>query len=106
MAKLKTIPGHRWHPTEKYWTTPHTDVALTHLFTLFIGEPVEVEPSLRPVRVLANRKPPHEPEILQAVATMPKLLDQVRRAICIRRYSYRTEEAYAWECCFTVRGFA
>ncbi len=50
VAKLRTIPGRRWPPKEKYWTVPHTDGTIAHLLALFAGEPVAVEPSLRPVR--------------------------------------------------------
>jgi hypothetical protein len=66
VAKIKTIPGRRWHPNEQYWTVPHTDGALAHLFALFAGEPVAVEPSLRPVRAPAKREPPPDPESLHA----------------------------------------
>lgn len=66
----------------------------THLLTLFVGEPVEIEPSLRAVGVPANTESLPEPATRQAVAATPQLLDQVRQAIRTRHYSYRTEEAY------------
>lgn len=56
---------------------------LAHLLAFFEGEPVEVEPSLRPVRAPDTREPPH-----------PKLLDQARQVMHTRHYSYRTEKAY------------
>ncbi len=97
MSKIKTVAGRRWHPEEKYWTVPHTEGAIAHLLSLFAGEPVEVEPSLRPVVVLDNREPPPEPEISEAVALPPRLLDQARLAIRARHYSPSTEQAYvAW----------
>jgi hypothetical protein len=65
VARLKTIAGHRWHPAGQYWTVPHTDRALTHLLTLFAGEPVKVEPPLRYSRVLERRDLAHESEITQ-----------------------------------------
>ena len=94
VAKIKTVVGRRWHRKEKYWTVPHTDRALAHLLALFAGEPVTVDPSLRPVRTPDHQGPPPEPAIRQAVAPHPKLLDQVREAIRTRHYSYRTEKAY------------
>lgn len=48
VAKIKTVAGRRWHPKEKCWTLPHTNGALAHLLALFAGEPIEVDPSLRP----------------------------------------------------------
>ena len=94
VAKIKTVVGRRWHQGEKYWTVPDTDGTLRQLSALFAGEPVEVDPSLRPTNTLANRQPSHEPASDHAVATNLKLLDQVRQAIRTRHYSYRTEEAY------------
>ena len=78
VAKIKTVVGHRWHHEEKYWTVPRTDGALAHLLSLLAGEPVGVDPSLRPPSVLDDRKPPHEPETLQGAAPAPRLLDRVR----------------------------
>jgi len=89
VAKIKTVVGRRWHPKEKYWTVPHTNGVLAHLLALFAGEPVEVEPSLRPVTAPDNREPP--PEL---VAPNRKLLDQMRQAMRTRHYSYRTEKTY------------
>ena len=94
VGKIKTVIGRRWHPKEKHWTVPQAKGTLAHLLALFAGEPVEVEPSLRPANTLADRQPSHEPASDHAVATNLKLLDQVRQAIRTRHYSYRTEEAY------------
>lgn len=94
VAKIQTVAGRRWYPKEKYWTVPHTDETLRHLLALFAGEPVAVDPSLRPVMTPDHRRSPPEPAILQATAPDPKLLDQVRQAIRTRHYSVKTEEAY------------
>jgi hypothetical protein len=51
VAKIKTIDGRRWHQGERYWTVPRTEGTLAHLLTLFAGEPVEMDPSLRSVKV-------------------------------------------------------
>ena len=70
---------------------------IAQLLALFAGEPVDVEPSLRPVSVMDNREALPEPEIPEAVAPTPGLLDRVRQAIRVRHYSDRTEQAYmAW----------
>jgi integron integrase len=90
VAKIKTFAGRRWDQEKKYWTVPHTDKTITRLLTLFAGERVQVDPSLRPVRTPDHQTPPPEPEMRQE----PKLLDQVRQAIRTRHYSYRTEKAY------------
>ena len=48
VATIKRVKGCRWHPEGRYWTVPRTDEAVSHLLTLFAGEPVELDPSLRP----------------------------------------------------------
>jgi len=100
VATIKTVSGHRWHPTEKCWTVPHTDGMLVHLLALFAKEPVEVDPSLRAVKTPDNWEPMYSPELLQTgendlkVRPNLKLLDHVRQAIQMRHYSYSTEKTY------------
>ncbi|MBI3989885.1 MAG: integron integrase [candidate division NC10 bacterium] len=89
--------GRRWHPKEKSWTVPHTDGTLAHLLALFAQEPVEVEPSFRPVKAPDHRKSPPEPELLPD----PKLLDRLCEALRSRHYSRQTEQAY----CHWVKRF-
>jgi integron integrase len=94
LAKIKTIAGRRWHPKVKHWTVPQADGAIEHLLALFAGELIEVEPSLRPANTSGTRQTSHEPANDYALATLPKLLDQVTQAIRTRHYSYRTEKSY------------
>ncbi|MGH2373215.1 MAG: integron integrase, partial [bacterium] len=124
VAKIKTVADRRWHPEKKYWTVPHTEAAMAHLFTIFAGEPIDVEPSLRSMKAPNKLESRPEPEILPAtapekpemagqdgeavpwngsrpiidgvpaVAPGPGLLDRVRQAIRARHYSHRTEQAY------------
>jgi len=89
VAKIKTVGGRRWYPKEKYWTVPHTEMALAELLALFAGEPIEVEPSLCPARDTDHRESLPEPEILP-----PQILDRLREALRCRHYSRRTEQAY------------
>jgi integron integrase len=87
VATIKRVKGCRWHPEGRYWTVPRTDEAVSHLLTLFAGEPVEVDFSLRPAMAFDHREP------LPAVPR-PELLDRVRVALRTRHYSPRTEKAY------------
>lgn len=64
VAKIKTVADRRWHPEKKYWTVPHTEAAIAHLLTIFAGEPIEVEPSLRSIEAPNKRESRPEPEIL------------------------------------------
>ncbi|MDF0651689.1 MAG: hypothetical protein P0121_09510 [Nitrospira sp.] len=47
VAKMKTLAGRRWHADGRYGTVPRIDDVISHLLTLFAGEPVKGEPSLR-----------------------------------------------------------
>ncbi len=81
-------------PTGSTGRFPHSEEAINHLLALFAGEPVEIDPSLGPIRPPHHREPRPLQEIRPTVASTPKLFDQVRQAIQTRHYSYRTEEAY------------
>lgn len=94
VAKIKTVIGRRWHQGEKCWTIPRTDETLTRLLALFAGEPIEIEPSLRPVQVPHLSAHVDVPASGQPVLLHSGLLDRVRQAIRMKHYSHKTEEAY------------
>jgi hypothetical protein len=97
VARMKTIPGRRWHPEEKCWSVPHADGMVERLLALFTGEQVEVNPSLRPVSAPAHRKLPLASGSTPVVMPEPSLFDRVRQALQSRHYSHRTEQAdVAW----------
>jgi site-specific recombinase XerD len=77
VAKIKTIPGRRWHPEEKHWTVPYTDGVLKELQALFRDERVEIDRALLPFE-----------EILK------KTLEEVKRELILRGYSPRTRKIY------------
>lgn len=91
IAKIRGVKGRCWHADGRYWTVPRTDETISHLLTLFAGEPVEVEASLRST---TGQNPGHKPEVREDIASNLALLDQVRQAIRRRHYSHKTEEAY------------
>jgi len=45
--KVKTVKEHRWHPVEKYWSFPSGNDILDRLASLFKGERLKINPSLR-----------------------------------------------------------
>jgi integron integrase len=96
VARIKTIPGRRWHSEGKYWTVPRTDGALARLLALFGGNPVQVDPALRTAGGDGDRRAPADAGILDAPAPA-SLLERARQALRARHYSRRTEQAYlAW----------
>ena len=91
IAKIKGVNGRRWHVEGRYWTVPRTDEAVSHLLTLFAGETVDVETSLR---VATGQNPGHTSEVHTEIASSQALPNQVRQAIRRKHYSHKTEEAY------------
>jgi integrase len=91
VATIKRVKGCRWHPEGPYWTVPRTDEAVSHLLTLFAGETIHIEASLR---VGTGQNPELTRAVPTEVASNLALLDQVRQAIRRKHYSPKTEEAY------------
>lgn len=57
LAKMRTLPGRRWHAAEGFWTVPDAPDMPAALVALFKGETVEVGPGLR--RSGRGSTPPH-----------------------------------------------
>lgn len=96
VAKIKTLPGRRWHPDGKYWTIPYTDGALARLLALFGGNQVEVDPALRTAGVNSDQRAPADARVCDT-APPAGLLGRAHQALRARHYSRRTEQAYlAW----------
>ncbi len=95
VAKIRTVPGRRWHPDQKHWTVPHNDAALAHLLALFSDRPIDLDPALRPAHRRDGQAAQAALEIPDGSPQTPGLLDRVREALRARHYSRRTEQAYA-----------
>lgn len=88
VEKVKTIPGHRWHPQEKHRSFP--DSELEQILKIFKDEEVDLGPVLKE-------------EIPKPVITGPGLLKQslhnfedLRRELVSRKYSYKTVKGYIY----------
>jgi integron integrase len=85
LAKIKTVPGRRWHGPEKYWSVPGDQGAAARLTSLFKGDAVEF--GAAPRTSVPPAPPPDH-------AALPHL-DQLSAAIRARHFSPRTEIAYS-----------
>lgn len=83
VARIKAIPGRRWHPEEKCWSIPHTDQAIAQLRWLFLLEP---PPSCLPPG------PPAAAGSLSAAEQA--FLEPVAQELTLRGYSPRTRKVY------------
>ena len=54
VARIRTIPGRRWHPEEKCWSIPRTRDALVRLRQLFTADPIRSYPP--PLRAATDSK--------------------------------------------------
>lgn len=86
VAKIKAIPGRHWHPEEKCWSVPHSEDMVERLLSLFAGERVEVDQSLRPLKASSSCQG-KEPERVQ-------LLEAVDQELKLRGYGAKTRKAY------------
>ena len=103
VATAKTIPGHRWHPVEKYWSFPNSNEILQKILEAFQGVEIHMDPALqteeRTNRTEQNptlekggeggfsseNKAPIPPELK---------LEDLRRELVTRKYSYKTVNRY------------
>ncbi|MFA5137906.1 MAG: integron integrase [Elusimicrobiota bacterium] len=77
VAKMRTIPGRRWHPQEKYWTVPAASWMIERLTVLFAGDPIKADVSAP-----------------AAGDWISGLLEKVSQEIKALHYSPRTLETY------------
>lgn len=82
VAKIKTVPGRLWHGPEKYWSVPFDPEAAARLQTLFKGDRLELDASLRPGAAVLS-------------PASDALVERVRAAVRARHFSPRTGEIYA-----------
>jgi hypothetical protein len=47
VAKVKTVPGYKWHPAEKHWSFPDTNGTLEKILKVFEGEEIHIAPALQ-----------------------------------------------------------
>ena len=66
IAKIKILEGYRWHPEEKCWTVPCSE--LERLLSTFDGERIVIDPAV--------------------------YLDNLRKELMLRKYSQRTVKQY------------
>lgn len=95
VAKIKTVVGRRWHQDQQCWTVPHTDETITHLLTLFAGEPVEIDPSLRAANDIHREASAGITAVRSTVPMDHPILDRTRKAARTRHLSRHTEQAYS-----------
>jgi integron integrase len=116
VAKIKTVNSHRWNPEEKYWSFPYSKPSLKEILSAFVGEQVDIDPSLQ-ILVSQNQR-----EKLKELRTWRKeplqtkeneagkeelewensfnsngnnpLFSRVRDLIRLKHYSIRTEKSY------------
>jgi hypothetical protein len=90
VQKVKTIPGRRWHPAEKYGGFPDTNGTLERIKKVFNGEETKVDPALEgksfnlPVSNNKSRE-------MKAEQTW---FEDLRKELISRKYSCKTVKAY------------
>ncbi|MCL4474912.1 MAG: site-specific integrase [Nitrospirae bacterium] len=92
VATAKTIPGHRWHPAENYWSFPNSNGTLEKMLEAFQGVEIHIDPALQ--GTVPN---------LQTNILIPSLekggkggFEDLRRELVTRKYSYKTVKGYLY----------
>jgi hypothetical protein len=89
VSKIKTIEGHRWHPTEKYWSFPKLDGILEKILKVFGDENVQIDPSFQSyLPKTSSSKDKAKQEQSQ--------FEDLRRELVSRKYSYKTIKGYLY----------
>lgn len=88
VAKIKSVPGRRWHQDEKIWSVPNEPGAAERLMALFAPDPIRLS-SDRVASPPTNPAAPHGP-----APQADTLLRRAREAIRARHFSPRTGDAY------------
>lgn len=105
VAKVKTVPGHKWHPAEKYWSfpIPNTDGTLKKILNAFEGEKIHLTPELQaklPSPVIARHPEPVEGPKQSQTHYASRIthhdFQDLRRELLSRKYSYQTVKAYLY----------
>ena len=103
VAKVKTVPGHKWHPAEKYWSFPNTDGTLKKILNAFEGEKIHLTPELQaklPSPVIARHPEPVEGPKQSQTHYASRIthhdFQDLRRELLSRKYSYQTVKAYLY----------
>jgi len=87
VAKVKTIPGRKWHPEKKYWSFPNTDGTLEKILKAFEGEEVHIDSALH----VKNAPSP-----IVGESKGEEYLKDLRRELLSRKYSYKTVKGYIY----------
>ncbi|MEK7845501.1 MAG: phage integrase N-terminal SAM-like domain-containing protein, partial [Nitrospinota bacterium] len=110
VQKIKTIPGHRWHPDKKYWSFPNTDGTLEKILKIFEGEGIHLDhalqgtvPDLRMKRsgvpspvIASGTKQSQHPFGAGSESGLSPALEDLRRELLSRKYSYKTVKGYLY----------
>ncbi len=86
VERVRTIPGRKWHPEEKYWTFPFSKQILEQVVSAFAGQKVEIDPSLK---MLAS-------QVSADKTARTMILERFRDLIRLKHYSVKTEETTFW----------
>ena len=84
VARIKSIPGRKWHPDGKYWTFPYSKMVFDQIQSAFAREDLDIDESLKSLVP--------QTQVERPIATA--VLDRFRDLMRLKHYSTRTEETY------------
>jgi len=94
IAKVKSIPGHRWHPDDKCWSFPHTNGIMAKILKVFEGEEIRIDSVLQ--SQLSTPVIARHPEPVEGPKQSSYNFEDLRREMISRKYSHKTVKAYLY----------
>jgi len=91
VAKVKTVPGRKWHPEKKHWSFPDTDGTFEKILKAFEGEEIYIDPALQ--GTLPDLRTKRSGVVESGLSAE---LEDLRRELLSRKYSYRTIKGYLY----------
>jgi integrase len=96
VEKVKTIPGHKWHPEKKYWIFPNYRQILDKILSAFAGEDLDIDPSLRLFisETQGEKSADTNPVTITTPSPIDQLINRFHYLIRLKHYSIKTEKTY------------
>jgi len=89
----KSIKGHEWHPEGKFWLFSNTNGTLKKILKVFEGEEIHLDPALQ---TQFQSKSHCNPALSHKVRRKQSHLEDLRRELISRKYSYKTVKGYLY----------
>lgn len=90
ITQLKKIPGHRWHPEEKYWSFPIEKETLEKILIIFKDKKIEIDSTLQ--KQIPTITKLTEQKVVDTLSD--EVIGELKKELRLRNYSTKTIKVY------------